>query len=73
MGPIRFVQTILAASVYAMIAGASGAQAQQPGGAVTLFNNVRVFDGKGTVLSEHQHCCIAKGGSQTSAVRPEAR
>lgn len=27
------------------------AQAQQAGGAVTLFNNVRVFDGKGTSLS----------------------
>ena len=36
----------------ALVFSASAAQAQQVDGAVTLFNNVRVFDGKGASLSE---------------------
>ena len=38
--------------VCALAFSASAAHAQQVGGATTLFNNVRVFDGKGTTLSE---------------------
>lgn len=43
---------VSAAALCAAIFSASASQAQQPSGAVTLFNNVRVFDGKGTSLSE---------------------
>ncbi len=39
-------------SVCALVFFASAAQAQQASGPTTLFNNVRVFDGKGTTLSE---------------------
>ena len=48
---------ISATPVCALIFSTNAAQAQQPSGAVTLFNNVRVFDGKGTSLSEptNQH------------------
>ncbi len=38
--------------VCALVFSTGAAQAQQSGGATTLFNNVRVFDGKGTALSE---------------------
>jgi imidazolonepropionase-like amidohydrolase len=41
-----------ATPVCALIFFTSAAQAQQTTGAVTLFNNVRVFDGRGTSLSE---------------------
>ena len=37
--------------VCALVFSTGAAHAQQPAGAVTLFNNVRVFDGKGTALS----------------------
>ncbi|MGY2906623.1 imidazolonepropionase-like amidohydrolase [Bradyrhizobium sp. URHC0002] len=43
---------VSAAPVCALFLSTSAAQAQQTSGAVTLFNNVRVFDGKGTSLSE---------------------
>ena len=43
---------VSATPVCALILSTSAAQAQQASGAVTLFNNVRVFDGKGTSLSE---------------------
>ena len=43
---------VSATAVCALIFSTSAAQAQQASGAVTLFNNVRVFDGKGTPLSE---------------------
>jgi len=43
---------VSATAVCALIFSTSAAQAQQASGAVTLFNNVRVFDGKGTSLSE---------------------
>ena len=43
---------ISATPVFALIFSASAAQAQQASGAITLFNNVRIFDGKGTSLSE---------------------
>ena len=43
---------VSATPVCALIFSTSAAQAQQVSGAVTLFNNVRVFDGKGTSLSE---------------------
>jgi hypothetical protein len=38
--------------VCALILSISAAQARQTSSAITLFNNVRVFDGKGTSLSE---------------------
>lgn len=47
-----FRRVLPAASLCAAIISAGASQAQQGGGAVTLFNNVRVFDGKGTSLSE---------------------
>jgi imidazolonepropionase-like amidohydrolase len=43
---------VSATPVCALILSTSAAQAQQTSGAITLFNNVRVFDGKGTSLSE---------------------
>ncbi len=43
---------VSAATVCALILSTSAAHAQPATGAVTLFNNVRVFDGKGTSLSE---------------------
>ena len=43
---------VSATPVCALILSTGAAQAQQTSGAITLFNNVRVFDGKGTSLSE---------------------
>src|SRR6478752_635553 len=43
---------VSATAVCALILSTSAAQGQQTSGATTLFNNVRVFDGKGTSLSE---------------------
>ncbi|WP_084029469.1 amidohydrolase family protein [Bradyrhizobium sp. LMTR 3] len=43
---------VSATPVCALIFSTSAAQAQQTSGAITLFNNVRVFDGRGTSLSE---------------------
>ena len=45
----RIAPTMLAC---ALIVSASAVHGQQVDAAVTLFNNVRVFDGKGTSLSE---------------------
>src|SRR3954447_16434378 len=52
MVSMYFRRLLSATPVCALILSASAAQAQQTDGAVTLFNNVRVFDGKGTSLSE---------------------
>src|SRR5829696_6762992 len=43
---------VSATPVVALIFSTNATQAQQTGGAITLFDNVRVFDGKGTSLSE---------------------
>jgi imidazolonepropionase-like amidohydrolase len=43
---------IFAAPVCALMFSINAAHAQQPDAATTLFNNVRVFDGKGAALSE---------------------
>src|SRR6266404_5505918 len=43
---------VSATPVCALIFSTGAAQAQQASGAITLFNNVRVFDGRGTSLSE---------------------
>ena len=45
-------RSISVASVCALIFSISASQAQQINDSVTLFSNVRVFDGKGTPLSE---------------------
>jgi imidazolonepropionase-like amidohydrolase len=52
MVSIFFRRLVSATPVCALILITSAAQAQQTSGATTLFNNVRVFDGKGTSLSE---------------------
>ena len=52
MVSMNFRRLVSATAVSALILSASAAQAQPATGAVTLFNNVRVFDGKGTSLSE---------------------
>jgi imidazolonepropionase-like amidohydrolase len=52
MVSMYFRRLVSATPVCALIFSTNAAQAQQPGGALTLFNNVRVFDGKGTSLSE---------------------
>jgi imidazolonepropionase-like amidohydrolase len=49
---MHFRCLVLAVSVCALIFSTSAAQAQQIDGATTLFNNVRVFDGRGPSLSE---------------------
>ena len=49
---MRFRGLVSTVQVYALIFLTSAVQAQQVDGAVTLFNNVRVFDGRGTSLSE---------------------
>jgi imidazolonepropionase-like amidohydrolase len=46
------VGRLLAVQIYALVLPISAAQAQQVDHATTLFNNVRVFDGKGPTLSE---------------------
>lgn len=43
---------VSAASLCALVFSTSAARAQQINGAIALFNNVRVFDGKGISLSE---------------------
>ena len=43
---------VFAVPVCALVFSANAAQAQQIDGATTLFNNVRVFDGRGPSLSE---------------------
>ncbi len=52
MVSMNFRRLVSATAVCALILSASPAQAQPATSAVTLFNNVRVFDGKGTSLSE---------------------
>jgi imidazolonepropionase-like amidohydrolase len=52
MVSMYFRRLVAATPVCALIFSTSAAQAQQTSGAITLFNNVRVFDGKGTSLSE---------------------
>src|SRR4030081_2342321 len=52
MTSMHFRCLVLAVSVCALIFSTSAAQAQQIDGAITLFNNVRVFDGRGPSLSE---------------------
>ena len=47
-----YLRRLLSAPICALIFSTGAAQAQQASGAVTLFNNVRVFDGRGTSLSE---------------------
>ena len=48
-----YLRRLLSATpICALIFSTGAAQAQQASGAVTLFNNVRVFDGRGTSLSE---------------------
>jgi imidazolonepropionase-like amidohydrolase len=44
--------SLATAAACALIFSASAVQAQQTGGAVTLFNNVEIFDGKSASLSE---------------------
>jgi hypothetical protein len=51
MVSLRLRRSVSATAICALIFSASAAQAQQASGAITLFNNVRVFDGKGTSLS----------------------
>ena len=47
-----YLRRLLSATpLCALIFSTGAAQAQQTSGAITLFNNVRVFDGKGTSLS----------------------
>ena len=52
MVSMYFRRLVSAIPVCALILSTSAAQAQQTDGAVTLFNNVRVFDSKGASLSE---------------------
>src|SRR4249919_3211937 len=47
-----YLRRLLSAPICALVFSTGPAQAQQASGAVTLFNNVRVFDGRGTSLSE---------------------
>ena len=47
-----YLRRLLSAPICALVFSTGAAQAQQASGAVTLFNNVRVFDGRGTPLSE---------------------
>lgn len=61
-----------AASLCALIFLASAAQAQQAGGAVTLFNNVRVFDGRGTSLSEPANVLVRGNLIETISRTPIA-
>src|SRR4029079_18130885 len=52
MVSVNFRRLVSATAVCALITSTGAAQAQQASGPVTLFNNVRVFDGKGASLSE---------------------
>src|ERR1044072_8046733 len=61
---------ISATPVFALIFSTSAAQAQQPSGAVTLFNNVRVFDGKGTSLSEPTNVLVRGNLIETISPTP---
>src|SRR6476620_1360681 len=52
MVSMHFRRLLSATPVCALIFSTIPAQAQQASGPTTLFNNVRVFDGRGTSLSE---------------------
>src|SRR6185295_732915 len=61
-----------AAPVCALIVSTSTAQAQQTSGAITLFNNVRVFDGRGTSLSEPTNVLVRGNLIETISRTPIA-
>src|SRR3954447_4588466 len=61
---------VSATPVCALILSTSVAHAQQSSGAVTLFNNVRVFDGKGTALSESTNVLVRGNLIETISPTP---
>lgn len=61
---------ISATPVCALIFSTSVAQAQQTSGAITLFNNVRVFDGRGTSLSEPTNVLVRDNLIETISRTP---
>jgi imidazolonepropionase-like amidohydrolase len=61
---------VSAVAVYALVFSASAGQAQQASSATTLFNNVRVFDGKGTSLSEPTNVLVRDNLIETISRTP---
>src|SRR5215831_4537059 len=58
MGCVYFRRLISAMPICALVFSISASQAQQISDKVTLFSNVRVFDGKGTSLSEPMNVLV---------------
>src|SRR5262245_18933572 len=58
MGCVYFRRLILAMPICALVFAISASQAQQINDKVSLFSNVRVFDGKGTSLSEPMNVLV---------------
>src|SRR5262245_64143905 len=58
MGCVYFRRLISAMPICALVFTISASQAQQINDKVTLFSNVRVFDGKGTSLSEPMNVLV---------------
>jgi imidazolonepropionase-like amidohydrolase len=66
-----YLRRLLSATpVCALIFSTSAAQAQQASGAITLFNNVRVFDGRGTSLSEPTNVLVRGNLIETISQTP---
>ena len=65
-----YFRRLLSAPVCALIFLTSAAQAQQASSATTLFNNVRVFDGKGTSLSEPANVLVRGNLIETISASP---
>src|SRR5215510_6953946 len=58
MACVYFRRLILAMPICALVFSISASQAQQINDKVTLFSNVRVFDGKGSSLSEPMNVLV---------------
>src|SRR4029079_12733995 len=72
MVPTYLRRLLSAASLCALIFSIGAAQAQQASGPVTLFNNVRVFDGRGTPLSEPTNVLVRGNLIETISRTPIA-
>ena len=67
-----FRHLLSAVPVCALIFSTTAAQAQQAARAITLFNNVRIFDGRGTSLSEPTNVLVRGNLIETISRTPIA-
>src|SRR6187399_67545 len=70
MVSMNFRRLVSATPVCALILSTSAGQAQQTDGAVTLFNNVRIFDGKNGTLSAASNVLVRGNKIETISAQP---